>query len=683
MKRNAPLTDGFFLSEAHPAPRLLTNIDWKSAKAAARCLLAIAVVLSCMGLPNRTRGFGSVAQANSQKPLVEQNSPGDETALQAGSTPSKVSLDLQELMDNKPDISGARARSRESGEDASPRMVDVIIQTASKPDKKFLRALSHRGGYLLSDYNNVEAVAAHVPVDQIGEIASQSHVEYISLDRPTQATGHLETTTGANIARNYGNASTGSIDGSGVGIAILDSGVYANHESFSDERVICQRDFTGEGRTDDPYGHGTVVASMAAGGSNGGNYTGIAPGAKIISLRVLNGEGVGRTSDAIAGIDWCISNKAYYNIRVLNLSLGAIAVDSYVNDPLCRAVRRAANAGIVVCVAAGNAGKDSDGNKIYGGIHSPGIEPSAITVGAANTFATDGRSDDVIATYSSRGPTRGFYTTANGVRHYDNLLKPDLVAPGNKILGAMSPNNYLVTTYPALNANNSSNARRKMMYLSGSSVASPVVAGAAALLIERNPNVTPNMVKAFLEYTAQPLRGFNNLEQGAGLLNVEGAVRLTSAVRSNVANLTLGAPLLTGAAPSQLTSIAGQPFVWGGGIIQKWNFVHGNELVTKYQGVYGWGVMLSDGVTLSSGVLLADRTLLTAGALPSSGALLSNGTTLSDGALFMEGVILSDGAMLADGVVLSDGVILSDCVLPPTTGQGALATGDTGGCMTP
>lgn len=668
MKRKAPLTDGFFLSEARPANRLLTNIDFKSARAITRCLVSVVLVLSCMGMPTLTRQFGNVAQAHSQKPLLDHDTAADETT-------SKISQDLQELLDKEPQIGEPNAG-------ASPSMVDVIIQTSSKPGRGFFRELSSKGWFLLSDYTNVDAVAAQVPINQLGELASRSDVEYVSLDRPTRAAGHLETTTGASIARYYGSSSTGNIDGSGVGIAILDSGLYASHESFARNRVVYQRDFTGEGRVDDPYGHGTVVASMAAGGSNGGSYTGVAPAAKIINLRVLNGLGVGRTSDAIAGLDWCISNKALYNIRVINVSLGATAVDSYVYDPLCRAVRRAVNAGIVVCVAAGNAGKDSNGNKIYGGIHSPGIEPSALTVGAANTFGTDARWDDVVATYSSRGPTRGF-VTRNGVKYYDNLIKPNLIAPGNKILGAMSPNNYLVSTYPTLNANTSTNTRRNMMYLSGSSVASPVAAGAAALLIERNPDLTPNMVKAFLEYTAQPLRGFSNFDQGAGLLNVEGAVRLASSLRSSLSNLTLGAPLLTGATPLQLSVIAFQPVLWGGGIIQKWNYVYGNELVTKYQGIYRCGVLLSDGVLLSGGVLLADQTMLTSGTLRSVGTVLSYGTVLSDGALFMEGVVLSDGAVLADGSVLADGVVMSDCVLPPTTGQGALANGDAGACMTP
>ena len=114
-------------------------------------------------------------------------------------------------------------------------------------------------------------------------------------------------------------------------------------------------------------------------------------------------------SNAIAGIDWCIANKSLYNIRVLNLSLGATAVDSHVNDPLCQAVRRAFAAGLVVCVAAGNMGKDENGQKIFGAIHSPGIEPSALTVGATNTFGTNSRADDAVTSQFPR-PTRGYYT---------------------------------------------------------------------------------------------------------------------------------------------------------------------------------------------------------------------------------------------------------------------------------
>src|SRR6185437_9550314 len=141
-------------------------------------------------------------------------------------------------------------------------------------------------------------------------------------------------------------------------------------------------------------------------------------------------------------LDWLMANKGSYNVKVVNMSLGTPAINSYEDDPICNAVRKLVNAGVVVVAAAGNLGKDGNGNKIYGGIHCPGNEPSAITVGASNSFGTDARNDDVVTSYSSRGPTRSYTTDRYGVRHYDNLIKPDLVAPGNKLIFAEAANNY-------------------------------------------------------------------------------------------------------------------------------------------------------------------------------------------------------------------------------------------------
>src|SRR5438552_12220317 len=177
-------------------------------------------------------------------------------------------------------------------------------------------------------------------------------------------------------------------------------------------------------------------------------------------------------------------------------------------------------------------------------MRSPGAGPPALTRGAANTFGSDYRTDDVVTTYSSRRPPRGYWTDTLGVNHYDDLIKPDLIAPGNLIVEAESPSNYLVTNYPTLEANVSNSNIKAEMFLSGTSMATPVVAGAAALILQTNPNLTPNLVKAILEYTADPLAGFNTLEQGAGLLNVEGAVRLAGLVRTDLSNCVLGSPLL-------------------------------------------------------------------------------------------------------------------------------------------
>src|SRR5207244_4172196 len=125
-----------------------------------------------------------------------------------------------------------------------------------------------------------------------------------------------------------------------------------------------------------------------------GSYGGIAPAAKLVNFRVLNSQGLGTTSGVLSALNAVVTYRSKYNIRVVNMSLGMPAIDSYKNDPICRAVRSLVNLGIVVVAAAGNDGIDGNGNKIYGHIHSPGIEPSAITVGASNTFGTDARGDD-------------------------------------------------------------------------------------------------------------------------------------------------------------------------------------------------------------------------------------------------------------------------------------------------
>src|SRR5262249_30186504 len=154
---------------------------------------------------------------------------------------------------------------------------------------------------------------------------------------------------------------------------------------------------------------------------------------------------------------------------------------------------------------------------------------------ATNTFGTDTRTDDKITSYSSRGPTRGYYLDAAGVKHYDNLIKPDIVAPGNKLIGAISPSSVgkvgsLITTYPLLKTGSTSVSTDQVMYLSGPSASAPVVAGVAAMMLEANPNLTPGLVKAILMYTASPLRGFNTYEQGAGEVNAEGAVRIAGSI---------------------------------------------------------------------------------------------------------------------------------------------------------
>lgn len=279
------------------------------------------------------------------------------------------------------------------------------------------------------------------------------------------------------------------IRGQGVGIAVIDSGV-ADHRDFTD-RIIGFKDF--ERHYDvphDEFGHGTHVASIAAGSGkkSGSRYVGCAPQADIIGVRVMNENGRGTLSDIVAGIQWTITNKEKFHIRVMNLSIGGRADGYGKDDPLVQAVEAASAAGIVACVSAGNSGPNAET------VSSPGIAPSAITVGALDTKGTVTRSDDEMAKFSSRGPTK-----------WDGLTKPDVIAPGVKITAADAKSGGYIAH-------------------SGTSMASPMVAGCVALLLQARPDLTPAQVKELLTKTASPLPGLDANTQGAGLINVAKAI---------------------------------------------------------------------------------------------------------------------------------------------------------------
>ena len=305
----------------------------------------------------------------------------------------------------------------------------LVRPKADAPRNAVSNKLTSLGGKVRQTYKSFGLLSAELPLGKMRDLEADFNVEYIAPDRALRPSGLMEATTGTDQIRNL--ISTTTLDGHGIGIAVLDSGIYSPHNAFERVKstsIVVNKDYTGANlASEDIYGHGSHVATLVAGAETfaEGVYTGIAPGANLLNLRVLDSYGQGNASNVIAALDWCIQNKTTYNIRVINLSLGTAPVDSYRDDPLCLAARRAYDAGIVVVAAAGNLGKDSAGYKIYGGIQSPGIDPSVLTVGAANSFGTAQRSDDVVTTYSSRGPTRSNWTDSQGIRHYDNLIKPD------------------------------------------------------------------------------------------------------------------------------------------------------------------------------------------------------------------------------------------------------------------
>jgi serine protease AprX len=365
------------------------------------------------------------------------------------------------------------------------------------------------GGTLVGQLPLVNGVVALVDQNGIVSLSNQADVTYISKDRTL-----VPFLNNAALAINAPAAWNSGYTGSGVGIALIDSGVNAHPDLYTTlyttsilptSRIVYNQSFVpGDSDPGDDYGHGTHIAGLIAG--NGASSTGllfsksfkgIAPNAKIINLRVLDKNGTAMDSTVIAAINQAINLKSKYNIRIINLSLGRGVFESYRLDPLCQAVEKAWNSGIVVVVAAGNSGRylPTDG---YATVTSPGNDPDVLTVGSMKPMGTPQRTDDLIASYSSKGPTV-----------IDHIIKPDIVAPGNLLISTETVNTALYQNEPANQVpysyyvyGGSSSASKLYFTLSGTSMATGVVSGVVADLLQARPQMTPDQVKARLMKTA-------------------------------------------------------------------------------------------------------------------------------------------------------------------------------------
>ena len=490
--------------------------------------------------------------------------------------------------------------------------VNVIIQYDHVPNQGDHQKVYHQGGTLYRAYQNVKVGGYTVPASALAQLANNPQVTHISPDRAVGA--KLDMTA---AAVNATAAWADNLDGSGIGVAIIDSGITEVNDLGS--RVVYSQDFVGTG-TQDFYGHGTHVAGILAGSGADSICTyctrtlkGIAPNANIINLRVLDQNGLTTDSMLIAAIDQAISLASKYNIRVINLSVGRPVFESAANDPLDQAVEAAWHAGITVVVAAGNDGRNNYGNNNgYGTITAPGNDPLVITVGAMKTEGTASRTDDRIASYSSKGPTA-----------IDNYVKPDLVAPGNLVVSLLgSTDETLPTTYPSLLIPESyyyskGGATTSGVYytLSGTSMATPVVSGAAALLLQQQPSLTPDQIKARLMKTAYKTfpssstatdtttgtvytSYYDIFTVGAGYLDVGAALKDTTIwqgqAASPVAVFSNGTPQLSF---SSLTTCSDPQYwamsaIWGtteisGTTIWTYNAALGKQAVSATQAIWG------------------------------------------------------------------------------------------------
>jgi serine protease AprX len=396
----------------------------------------------------------------------------------------------------------------------------VIIRNAEGASDALVAALiSQAGGSKKKSLPNIAAGSALVPNAALKALAKNPLIAHISHDRVIAGTMER---TGATIGATAVRQELG-VDGSGVGVAIVDSGAMASVDDLSGtNRVVQFVDFVdGQTAPYDDYGHGTHVAGIIAGSGadSGGARMGIAPGAQLIVLKVLDASGQGHISDVIAAINYAIANRDALNIRVINLSIAAGVYESYDTDPLTLAARSAVEAGIVVVASAGNFGRSADGRGQYGGITAPGNAPWVLTVGATSHMGTVDRSDDTVAAFSSRGPAA-----------VDVLAKPDLLAPG---VGIESLSALGSTMYSSMSAyllpGTVGGYYLPYLSLSGTSMSAPVVSGTVALMLQANPGLTPNAVKAILQYTSQTYPQWDPLTQGAGFLNAQGAVELARA----------------------------------------------------------------------------------------------------------------------------------------------------------
>jgi serine protease AprX len=433
----------------------------------------------------------------------------------------------------------------------------VIVRASAKLNnghhaERAAAAVKRAHGQVGRGLSIIGGASAILTGDQILALANDPDVAYISLDDVVTAT--FDPVDGAALASSPAIVEVGApevwrqlgVTGRGVGVAILDSGI-APHPDLAG-RIVAAVDFTSGDNSGtlvppaDPGGHGTHVAGLVAGDgtSSGGAYAGVAPGANLIDVRVIAAHGSTNVSTLIAGMQWVLAHRADYNIRVVNLSAGGPATTTYRNDPLATAAEVLVFAGITVVVSAGNEGPKQRT------ITSPGIDPYVITVGGIDDSGTTTTVDDDLASWSSRGLTP-----------IDGLAKPDVVAPGRKVVSLRSPGSRLDQELPDRLVVGLDPLAPAYFLLSGTSMAAPIVTGVVALMLERSPALTPEQVKNRLKGTATALPFGSPETTGSGLVDAPAAVAATD----QTADAATG-QVSAGFASEMYPFLFGQPITW-------------------------------------------------------------------------------------------------------------------------
>jgi serine protease AprX len=362
----------------------------------------------------------------------------------------------------------------------------ALVQVAHGTAGALAAKATAAGATDVAALDTLDIVTARVSADSLRSLQSDSRVSFIATDAVVTAAGRKERYERSNGRPSPGvsvvdaNQAWGHATGRGVTVALMDTGI-AEHPDL-EGAVITRMDFVNDGATLlDPSGHGTFVAGLIA--AHGETFRGVAPDAKLISLRVLDQNGMGTMRSVLAAFDWLLQNRTTMRIKVLNLSFGAPQRSSYHRELLAGVVESAWFAGITVVAAAGNDGSAA------GTVSLPGADPFVITVGSFADQGTAALNDDRESLFSSRGPTR------------DGFAKPDVLAPGEHIVSLRVPGTALdLDEVGGRRSRETAGDVPAGPYakLTGTSASTAMAAGAAAVVLEVHRNYSPTQVKGAL-----------------------------------------------------------------------------------------------------------------------------------------------------------------------------------------
>jgi serine protease AprX len=387
---------------------------------------------------------------------------------------------------------------------------DVIVQgTRDRSSSDTGKEVTNSNGKLKRSFLSVDGVEASIAGKDLLKLATNSHVAAITRNVTVRAASYEDSTMWQD-STDLSSMSSDTSSPPAPAIAIVDSGVQARSD-FGTRLVasvsLCS--LCTDGGTGDAEGHGTMVAGIAAGA---GSYGGGAPNAPIVSIRTATGDGQSRTSDVVAAADWILQHAKQYNIRVANFSLAGATDTSIRIDPLDRAVEALWFNGIVVVAAAGNHGQGAPVSMSY----APGNDPFVITVGALDQNGSSDPSDDTVPSWSAYGKTM------------DGFSKPDVSAPGRYMVAPTPMDGSIAKTVP------DRIIAPGYIWMSGTSFSTPVVSAAAAQILARHPNFTPDQVKGALMLTANYLPFVDAYAGGVGEIDAGVAAAVDAPPNPNV-----------------------------------------------------------------------------------------------------------------------------------------------------